>query len=324
VTSGKDLVSTILPCHNAERWLRDAIDSVLAQTWRPIEVIVVDDGSTDASLAVCEAFSEDPLVRVIAQTHQGAAAARNAGVRAAKGAWFQFLDADDLLAPNKIEVQLERATSEGTQFLYSCTWGRFLDSPLNWVPDQSDLCDDDLDPVEWIVRKYSTNCMMATAAWLVPREILQRESGWNESLVRNNDGEYFDRLVLAAQGVKHVANARCFYRTGHATGLSSTRTRAAMEAERRGIEAGCRRLLAVEDTQRTRSACGTRLWLFAYEFYPYAPDLANNAARAALQLGVERVRMPGRLSLNILARMVGWRRAKRIQYEYYKRRYRNK
>lgn len=88
------LVSAIIPVYNGERYIADAIDSVFRQVHRPIEVIVVDDGSTDGTLAAVAAYGD--AVRVISQKNSGQAVARNAGLSAAKGKYIAFLDADDV------------------------------------------------------------------------------------------------------------------------------------------------------------------------------------------------------------------------------------
>jgi hypothetical protein len=102
------LVSTIIPVHNRPRLLRDALLSVLAQTYRPIEIIIVDDGSTDETLAVIAAAKrENPdIVRVERIVNSGPGAAREAGRRLACGDFLQYLDSDDLLAPTKFEIQV--------------------------------------------------------------------------------------------------------------------------------------------------------------------------------------------------------------------------
>jgi glycosyltransferase involved in cell wall biosynthesis len=100
------LVSCIIPVYNSERFIAAAVESILGQTHRPIEVIVVDDGSTDGTPAVLEQFSG--LLRVIAQSNAGHAAARNAGIRASAGEYIAFLDADDLWHPDKLVRQTRR------------------------------------------------------------------------------------------------------------------------------------------------------------------------------------------------------------------------
>src|SRR5664279_4842464 len=104
------LVSIIIPCHNAAPWLAETLESALAQSWPEKEVILIDDGSTDTSLAIAQRYQARGL-QILTQPKRGAAAARNQGWRESRGDYLQFLDADDLLAPDKIAVQLSRLFS---------------------------------------------------------------------------------------------------------------------------------------------------------------------------------------------------------------------
>src|SRR5262245_37375401 len=122
------LVSIVIPCYNAERWVATAIESALAQTWTNKEIVVINDGSRDQSLAAARRF-EAQGVRVLDQPNRGAAAARNAGLRATSGAFVQFLDADDLLAPDKIERQMQAFATGNLRLLSSSAWGRFFNEP---------------------------------------------------------------------------------------------------------------------------------------------------------------------------------------------------
>ena len=97
-------VSCIVPVYNGERFLREAIESILGQTYRPMEIIVVDDGSTDASAEVAESIG--PPVVMVRRLNQGPGAARNTGVAASHGDLVAFLDADDLWLSNKLELQV--------------------------------------------------------------------------------------------------------------------------------------------------------------------------------------------------------------------------
>jgi glycosyltransferase involved in cell wall biosynthesis len=100
------LISCIVPAFNAERFLGEALDSILAQTWRPLEVIVVDDGSTDGTAGVAERYGE--RITYICQANAGPAAARNRGLDAATGAYVAFLDADDVWHEEKLSRQMAR------------------------------------------------------------------------------------------------------------------------------------------------------------------------------------------------------------------------
>src|SRR5260370_4705443 len=122
----KPLVSILVPAFNAQEWISDALRSAIAQTWERTEIIVIDDGSPDQTLAVARQF-ESSGVRVETQENQGAAAARNKVFSLCKGDYIQWLDADDLLAPDKISLQMEaldRCSSKRT--LLSSEWGRFF------------------------------------------------------------------------------------------------------------------------------------------------------------------------------------------------------
>ncbi len=97
-------VSVVVTAYNAERWIEETIRSVLAQTWRDLELVVVDDGSTDATAQIVKRYGAP--VRYLHQENQGQPAARNAGIRAARGRYVAFLDADDLWLPTKLERQM--------------------------------------------------------------------------------------------------------------------------------------------------------------------------------------------------------------------------
>ena len=113
----QDLVSVVIPAYNAETYLRETLDSVLRQTYRPLEIIVVDDGSVDSTPKILSGYQQ--LVKVIQQPNAGVAAACNTGVEAACGEWIALLDADDLWAPEKIEYQM-RACRDGVISYTDC------------------------------------------------------------------------------------------------------------------------------------------------------------------------------------------------------------
>jgi len=115
------LVTIGIPCFNAERWIGAAIESALGQTWLPLEVIVVDDGSSDGSLQVARSFGD--RIRLFEGGHGGGNRARNLVLAHARGEWVQFLDADDYLEPEKIAQQLGEAEFGAyADIIYSPYW----------------------------------------------------------------------------------------------------------------------------------------------------------------------------------------------------------
>src|SRR5438270_8196036 len=123
------LVSILIPVYNAEAFIAEAIQSALDQTWPAKEVIAVDDGSTDRSPEILKSFG--PRIRIIAQENRGASVARNRALNEAQGEFIQFLDADDLMARNKIEAQMQRLASAPKGRVASGGLGRFSDRPVN-------------------------------------------------------------------------------------------------------------------------------------------------------------------------------------------------
>ncbi len=119
----KPLVSILIPAYNAEKWLADTLRSAIAQTWDRKEIIVVDDGSKDQTLAIARQFESDCL-KVFTQKNQGAAATRNRAFSLSKGDYIQWLDADDLLAPEKIAKQMEALGDSPNKLTFlSGSWG---------------------------------------------------------------------------------------------------------------------------------------------------------------------------------------------------------
>jgi glycosyltransferase involved in cell wall biosynthesis len=123
-------VSCVIPAYNAERFLADAIESILAQTHALFEVIVVDDGSTDGTAGIAGRYRD--RVRCVTQANAGLAAARNAGVGAASGDFVAFLDADDLWLPEKLARQLGRFADRHDLDLSVTAFQNF------WMPEVAD------------------------------------------------------------------------------------------------------------------------------------------------------------------------------------------
>jgi glycosyltransferase involved in cell wall biosynthesis len=132
-TRQRDLVSVVIPAFNAQDWISETLQSVLTQTYKNIEVIIVDDGSTDRTSAIAEIDLQScPFSsRILSQNNLGVSAARNRGWREAAGQWIQFLDSDDVLAPKKIEDQITDPIAKSADVIYS-DWGRLVYRSGNW------------------------------------------------------------------------------------------------------------------------------------------------------------------------------------------------
>lgn len=309
-------VSILIPSFNAASWIEDTLKSALGQTHRNTEIIVIDDGSTDATaeIAAATARTAPDQIKVIRQSNAGASAARNHAIRQARGDYLQFLDADDLLSPRKIELQLSRLSSASPGALATCRWGRFEKDPATAIFCDADVFHD-FTPIDWLLLHASKARMMHPAAWLVPRKIAERAGPWDERLSLNDDGEYFARVVLAASEIVFTAEpaASTYYRSGIAASLSNRRSLKACESLHRAGELLSEHLLKFENSARVRQALADHWQFLAYELYPDAPGLSRDSEQRSKAFGGSCVKPPLGTRAQNFARVFGWRMAFRLR-----------
>jgi glycosyltransferase involved in cell wall biosynthesis len=305
------LVSILIPCFNAGRYIGATLDSALSQTWPNTEVVVVDDGSTDESVKEIRRFSRAKLI-LVEGTNKGAAAGRNKAFRRSSGALIQFLDADDLLSPSKIESQVLRLINN-PRCVASSQWGRFYIRPEEAV-FETDKISEDLDALDWLARSRADGLgMMFPALWLIPRAIAAEAGPWNESLSLADDTEYFTRVVLRADGVLFSPNAKCYYRSGLAGSLSGRKSPSAWKSQFTVTKLCQQHVLTRENSERMRRGFALSWQHLAHASYPYDRALAECALAEARALHPTSIEPDGGPTFRILSRLLGWRLARRLQ-----------
>lgn len=309
------LVSILIPAFNADRWIAQTLRSAVAQKWANKEIIVVDDGSTDSTLSVAKSF-ESSGVKVVSQANRGASAARNKAMLMAQGDYIQWLDSDDLLAFDKISVQMSATDGDARSMtLLSSGFGEFFADPRKSVFRAHSLWRD-LQPKDFLLRKFTENVWMNPAAWLVSRRLTEAAGPWDERLSLDDDGEYFARVVAASQRIKFVPGARSYYRRGHVGSLSRSLSDRACESLLLSLQLCIAQLRSLEDSERTREASLTFLqnWVDLGDcFGPDNADRLNRVERMARELGGHL--RPPRLSWKYVPvqKLLGWRAAKRAK-----------
>lgn len=310
------LVSILIPAYNAERWIADTIRSALAQTWPRTEIIIVDDGSRDQTLRVAREFASKN-VSVVTQENQGAAAARNRAVELCQGDYIQWLDADDLLSPDKIAKQMAVANKcQDKSKLLSSGWGYFMYRPAKakFVPTPL-WCD--LTPLEWLLRKWEQSLHMQTATWLVSRELTEAAGPWDERLMGDDDGEYFCRVLFAGRGVRFVPDAKVYYRITNSSRWSYIgRSNRKLEAHLLSRQLQIGYLRSLQDNERVRAACLKYLQTSYFNFYPEHVALIRQMQQLATTLG-SRLEIP-KLSWKYLwiQKLFGLSVAKRVREQW--------
>jgi len=277
------LVSILIPLYNAEQWFRETIESALSQTWPNKEIIIVDDGSTDNSLQLAKQY-ESKIVRIVSQENGGAAAARNKAYEYAQGDYIQWLDADDLLAPDKIENQMRVAEETGPQVLLTSSWAKFY-YRYKKAKFRPDNLWQDLNPVDWLITKFNENVFMNPAVWLVSRELSDLAGPWNVRTAPDDDGEYIARVVVASKKVRFVPEARCYYRKSNPASLSKDPSDKALQGILLSMRMSTSYLLSLEDSERTRAACIKVLQTSAGIFSRGRGDILKKADELAIELG---------------------------------------
>lgn len=312
-------VSILVPAHNAAPWLAQTLDSALAQSWPHCEVIVAENGSTDATLELARRY-ESRGVRVLALPAMTAAAARNRAWAVSTGDFIQYLDADDLLSPDKIAAQLADLQGQPGSISLSAL-GEFRDGeslatarvfrawpiystgePAHWLAD--------------LLGAFGRSGYVAVHQWLTPRALIEQVGPWEETLTVQDDGEFFSRVVLAARGLRATLAPVAYYRR-HA---GPTSLSAAYRTDRRHATSMLRALDLI--ASRAHAACADprldaalarQYYSCAVLTYPHAPEISRAAERAALALDPA-VRPPvatSRMAAWVRA-LTGWRTERRI------------
>ena len=309
----RPLVSILIPAYNAEKWIAATIRSAMEQRWEPKEIIMVDDGSTDRTLEIARCF-ESESVRVFTQVNQGASAARNKAFSLSHGEYIQWLDADDLLAPDKISKQMALVMQgAGDLTLLSCPWGQFWHRYYRgrFIPTTL-WCD--LSPSEFLLRKMGQSVFMQTSTWLVSRKLTKAAGPWSTTLSVDDDGEYFCRVLMASDGVRFVPDAKVYYRYSGTSGLNYIgQSKRKLESYWRSMQLHIEYLRSLDDSERARAACVTYLQTNLIYFYSARADFVRWAQQKAEELGssLEPPRLDWKFAW--LRIILGWSLATRAQ-----------
>lgn len=307
------LVSILIPAYNAQQWVADTIESALAQTWPKKEIIVVDDGSSDQTLSIARHFASK-TVRVLSQPNQGASAARNTAFSACQGDYIQWLDADDLLDPEKIQRQVQKLDEGPTnRTLLSGAWGYFIyrKRKARFLPTRL-WCD--LTPLEWLLRKLGENLHMQTDNWLISRELASAAGPWDTRLWRDNDGEYLCRVILASDGIRFVPEAKSYYRQAGFQSISYIGgSNKKLESLFLSMKLHMGYLRSLEDSERTRVACLKYIRTWLHEFYPHRLDLVGQFKQIIAELGGQFEEPRLSWKYRWILKLCGWPLARRAQ-----------
>jgi len=202
-------VSVVIPCYNLGRWLDEAVSSVLAQTFQDFEILIVDDGSTDAvTRDLLDGYAR-PKTRVFRIAHGGLAAARNHGIEHARGRYLCALDADDTLEPAFLEKLVHTLDADPSLTFGSCWLRTFGDESWDWTPERCDL-----PTLLW-------EDTVLTAA-LVRRAAVEAVGGYDTAMPEQGDEDWDLWLTLVERGYRGVILPEILFEYRRRPGSMST------------------------------------------------------------------------------------------------------
>jgi glycosyltransferase involved in cell wall biosynthesis len=316
-------VSILIPAYNAERFVGAALQSALDQTWPHTEIIVVDDGSKDQTYAIAKRY-ESAKVKILRQQNCGAAAARNTALRQAHGDFLQYIDADDLLSPDKISEQVLLLRQHPGYISVSSAMYFFDGEDFKaGLLERSAALDSD-DPVAFLAQLLGSEGPIRTipyGAWLTPRAVADAAGPWDDTLRSpDDDGEYFSRVMLASQGIR-ASHTGCYYyrRFRQGGSYSTTLSESNLRGRLHSLNSKSGYLLARTQDPKAYRALANRYMDLAFVAYPDFPQVTNDALLKAREMGgTDYIPAFGTWKGDALKNLLGWRAARRLNATYHR------
>jgi glycosyltransferase involved in cell wall biosynthesis len=311
------LVSILIPLYNSEKYIAETLISAINLSWPKKEIIVVDDGSTDKSYEIAKRY-ESEILKVYRQDNKGACLARNKAFELSTGDYIQYLDADDLLSPNKIEEQMKLFKEYGDDIITSCSWTRFHTSVDNLKIKKQKIDKDYPNPVDWLIDSWNGGGMAAQHCWLIPRIIILKAGNWNIKLRKNQDGEFLSRILIHSRSIKYCSNTIVYYRNSPGS-VSNTYNFDVVSSILDSYIIYEQNLIDYIKSNINLRESLAKLYsnLFAY-IYPSYPVLLKKTEERVKQLGFNSLPISGGKNFQLLARTVGFKTALLLRHKFYK------
>ncbi|GHC59996.1 glycosyltransferase family 2 protein [Ulvibacter litoralis] len=220
------LVSIIIPSFNREALIGRTIDSILDQTYSNWECIIVDDGSTDNTKSILKEYcKKDSRIQYFDRPNikpKGANSCRNFGFEKSKGSYLQWLDSDDLLSSNKLELQINDLLEEDTRTIATCGWNFFEDRIEKLDNTKQFPVYNSFDNIPKFLDALAlSGGFLPNHSYLIHRSIIHLSGNWLENLLINQDGEFFSRIFINMNKVVYNKNCAVYYRRNREHNVSN-------------------------------------------------------------------------------------------------------
>ncbi|MBC7850506.1 MAG: glycosyltransferase family 2 protein [Chitinophagaceae bacterium] len=308
-------VSVIIPAYNAEKHIAETLRSVLQQSFSNLQVIVINDGSTDKTAAIVGQFLGDSRVQLVNQHNAGCSAAKNTGLAHATGDFIQYLDADDLLSQNKIEEQVECLKNEPFGIAV-CRTEVFSDK----IGDRGQEIDTAFlyttaNTLSFVLNLYGSNGrngMIQPNAFLVSKELSNAIGLWDVSIspCPDEDGEYFCRAMLKASSISYTKQGINYYRKqDNGSSLSKQFSQLHARGALLSLQLKAAHLQMVENSKRVKDVIAKHYAEFIYVYSNQYHALCKEAGIEIYKLGIKKIPAVGGKHFKTIARLIGFETA---------------
>lgn len=309
------LVSIIIPVYNKSAFVKESIDSALAQSYPYIELVLINDGSIDGSLEILQECKEKypDKINLIDSPNQGVSAATNLGIQGSKGDYIQFLDADDLISPDKISTQISLLKGKEKTSLATCSYVGFIDSIQDFREVSYRAFQSFESGIELLLQFWERQEMLQPASYLTHRSLIEKAGPWDESLIINQDGEFFTRVLLHAKQIIYDSNSIVYYRTPGPNNVSQQKSEKAFSSLLNSFQLYEKYTLVNEDSINVRKALKQVYQKFIYDCFPKYPSLISKAEELINNLGISEETYIGGAKFQILSKCFGFKNALRLK-----------
>ena len=307
------LVSILIPSYNATQYIEETINRALSQTYSNIELVIVDDHSTDNSLEIAKKFSSEK-VHIYTNPKKGGNSARNYAFEMCKGEYIKFMDADDYCSYDMIEKQMERILKDGDKdtLIFSPVKMLYPDGRLFLPP--RDIDKDYIPGIELLIDIWRGKGWNCPHCHLMHRDLFVKSGRWNENIIKNQDGEFFARVAAKASKSLSVNDVFAIWRqTG--TGVSSQISLKAQESMLQTYGIISHLILNYKDNKENRYNCARYIGGFVYGFYPQIEPIMPKVYEILDYLQQPLI-LPKRRLLKLLRCLFGWKIALRLIHKY--------
>lgn len=308
------LVSVLIPLYNSEKYISQCLDSVISQTYKNIELIIIDDGSTDGSFFIVNKYVKKySYIKVYTQKNSGAQVARNRAFELSTGGYIQYLDADDCLDSNKILVQVQELMKEEKTTLCFGKCEYFQINKQNILSRNLKIYNKKyFRPCDFLYMMWLNAEALPPLSFLVHRSLINTSGGWDVTLKKNQDGEFFARVILSSQKILFSSKSISYYRMDTPSSISKSVSYESLLSIKKSITLYVQHSkVCKQDFSEALRTIYTRGLM---ELYPLNPDLAQEVEIEKDRYGISGYRYPRYVRIyNILFLVLGIKLTSQLQ-----------